>query len=102
MFPKDKKMNEIGFCGDNCYSCPRYVATIENDIEKLKEASLMWKRVGWRDSILSTDEIKCGGCKTVTWCRYNEIRECARNKSLNNCGECNQYPCQDLILVFEN
>lgn len=66
-------MAEIGYGGDNCSDCPRYVATINNDTEKLKEAALMWKRVGWRDTVLNIDEIKCGGCKTVKWCRYNDI-----------------------------
>ena len=94
-------MTEIGYCGDNCSCCPRYVSTHKNDIEKLKAASQMWKRVGWRDTVLSPEEIKCGGCKTVSWCRYSEIRECASSKTLNNCGECDQYPCKKLESVFE-
>jgi hypothetical protein len=93
-------MTELGFCGDNCASCPRYIATIKNDTEELKEVALMWKRVGWRNSILSNEEIQCHGCKSVTWCRYNEIRECAINRKINNCGECNIYPCQKLTDVF--
>jgi hypothetical protein len=44
-------MTEIGYCGDDCKNCPRYVATINNDTEKLMEAALMWKRVGWRDTM---------------------------------------------------
>ena len=94
-------MTEIGYCGDNCSSCPRYTATLANDTEKLKEAVLMWKRVGWRDTILSNDEIKCTGCKTVTWCRYYDIRECAIDKKLNNCGECDQYSCNRIKDVFK-
>lgn len=94
-------MTKIGYCGDNCLSCPRYTATISNNIEKLKETALMWKRVGWRDTILNIDEIKCGGCKTVTWCRYNDIRMCAIDRQLNNCGECGQYPCNKINLVFK-
>jgi len=40
-------MNEIGFCGDNCSDCPRYAASASNDFIKLKEAALLWRRVGW-------------------------------------------------------
>lgn len=94
-------MNNIGFCGDNCLSCPRYLATLSNDNNKLKEVAVMWKRVGWRDKVISIDEIKCRGCKTVKWCRYNDIRECAINKKLSNCGECIDYPCKILISVFD-
>lgn len=61
----------------------------------------MWKRVGWRDTILNIDEIKCSGCKTVEWCRYNDIRDCAIGKKLNNCGECSQYPCDRVDEVFK-
>ena len=94
-------MAEIGYCGDVCSCCPRYTVTRENNTKKLKEVAQMWKRVGWRDTVLSTEEIKCGGCKTVTWCRYSEIRECAINHEFNNCGECDQYPCKKLKSVFE-
>jgi hypothetical protein len=94
-------MTELGFCGDNCASCPRYVATIRNDTEELKKVALMWKRVGWRKNILSIEEIKCHGCKSVKWCRYNEIRECAINKEISNCGECNMYPCKKLNHVLK-
>ena len=74
---------------------------MENDVQKLKEAALMWKRVGWRDRVLGADEIRCGGCRTVNWCRYNGIRECAVDHDLDNCGECRQYPCDRLNEVFE-
>lgn len=94
-------MTLIGFCGDNCSECPRYIATLGNDTEKLREAALMWKRVGWRDTVLSTDEIKCGGCRTVEWCRYSDIRECAVEKDLDNCGECREYSCDKISRVFK-
>ena len=94
-------MTEIGYCGDDCSSCPRYMATVSNDITKFKDAAMMWKRVGWRGTVLDTNEIKCGGCKTVQWCRYNDIRECAIARHLNNCGECYEYPCNKLDNVFK-
>ena len=75
-------MNMLGYCGDDCSSCPRYMATTSNNISKLNETALMWRRVGWRGTILNIDEIKCGGCKTVKYCRYNDIRECAIKNSL--------------------
>jgi hypothetical protein len=94
-------MNKIGYCGDNCSDCPRHMATASNNIDRLKEVALMWKRVGWRDTIPNVEEIKCRGCKTVKWCRYNDIRECALARLLNNCGQCHNYPCQKIDAVFE-
>lgn len=94
-------MTDTGVCGDNCSCCPRYTATLENNPKKLEEVARMWKRVGWRKKVISTEEIKCRGCRTVTWCRYSEIRKCAANFKLNNCGECSRYPCGKLKIVFE-
>ena len=94
-------MTEIGCCSDHCACCPRYIATVADDVRKLKEAARMWKRVGWRDTVLGTEAIRCGGCSTVTWCRYHEIRDCARGQRLANCGECDRYPCAMLEAVFD-
>ncbi|MCP4668788.1 MAG: DUF3795 domain-containing protein [Deltaproteobacteria bacterium] len=94
-------MAEIGICGDDCGLCPRYVATKSGDMEKLKEVALLWKRVGWRDRISSPDDMMCTGCSTVTWCRYDDLRTCAKDNALDNCGECDSYPCRKILQVFE-
>ena len=49
---------KITLCGDNCTFCPRYNAKTEADLQKVAE---LWHRVGWRDRIVSTEEIKCTG-----------------------------------------
>ena len=77
-------MPEIGFCGDDCRLCPRYIATMSGSVDKLNEVAAMWERVGWRDNVVSPEEIKCNGCKTVKWCRYNELRECAQGREISN------------------
>ena len=94
-------MGVIGYCGDNCEKCPRYIATINDNEEELKEIAILWNRIGWRDRIISNEEIKCYGCKTVTWCRYEIIRNCCNKKKIDNCGECEKYPCKEIDEVVK-
>jgi len=93
-------MAYIGYCGDDCELCPRFVATKSNDIEKLKEAAVLWEKVGLRDRVVSSEEMICHGCESLEQCHYNEIRECAKEKEINNCGKCDDYPCDKINEVF--
>jgi hypothetical protein len=91
----------IGFCGDNCALCPRYIATRSGDIHDLETVRDLWVRVGWRDKDTSPEEVACSGCTSVISCRYDNVRICAKDKGITNCGECMDYPCQEIIKVFE-
>lgn len=61
----------------------------------------MWIRVGWRDEGVSPEEMFCEGCATVKSCRYDNIRICTKGKGITNCGECTDYPCREIVKVFE-
>lgn len=90
----------ISLCGDLCSECPRYIATQANDYVRLKEIATLWFRLGFRSEIVSEEEIKCYGCSKTKPCSYN-INTCEHIRDLNNCGECNLYPCQKINLVFD-
>ncbi len=94
-------MPKLGFCGDDCESCPRYVATRSGDDAQLKKVAEMWKRVGWRNEVVSPEEIACHGCASAKWCRYDDIRQCGLEKGIDNCGACQAYPCDKMRKVFE-
>ena len=94
-------MTLIGFCGDNCALCPRYIATKNGDIHHLEKVRDLWVRVGWRDKETRPEEVACSGCISVKSCRYDNVRICAKGKGITNCGECIDYPCQDIIKAFE-
>lgn len=96
-----EKMAYIGYCGDDCELCPRYIATKSNDVEKLKEAAILWEKAGFHNSIVTPEEMICNGCASLEHCHYNDIRECARGKEISNCGKCNEYPCEKIKDVFE-
>jgi len=94
-------MLKLAFCGDDCNACPRYIATQSSNVERLKEVAEMWKRAGWRDTIVPPEEMLCHGCASVKWCRYDDIRKCAQEKGIDNCGQCGNYPCAEIEEVFE-
>lgn len=93
-------MLNLGFYGNDCNYCPRYIATQSGNVERLKEVAVMWKRVGWRDTILSPEEMVCYGCSSVSWCR-RDIQKCALEKGVDNCGKCKNYPCDKVLKAFE-
>ena len=94
-------MLEIGCCGDICEICPRYTATQSSDEKRLREVADMWQVVGWRDRVVSPEELTCHGCESLSHCDLG-IRDCVLEKNIKNCGECLEYPCARLLDIFEN
>ena len=93
-------MTGLGFCGDDCNYCPRYIATRSGDVEQLKEVAALWKIIGWQDTIVSPEEMACHGCSSVNQCTLG-IKECAIGKGVDNCGKCNDYPCEKILKIFK-
>ena len=77
-----------GYCGLYCGACPQFLATQNNTLEAL--AAL-------RNS--TPEAMRCQGCKSAVvsgWCQICNLKQCARSKGLELCGDCAQYPCADL------
>ncbi len=89
----------ISLCGDTCSECPRYVATQHNDIVRVQELAELWHRLGFRQEVVSVEEISCNGCSKTKPCSCN-INTCGHVRNLNNCGECAHYPCAKINEVF--
>lgn len=70
-----------GYCGLYCGSCPQYLATKAGTAVELGLEA-------------------CQGCKSdvvaADWCAICAHKECARDKGLDFCFECTDYPCPDL------
>lgn len=93
-------MNTIGKCGDNCECCPRYLATQTGDISELERIKKLWVRLGLRDPTFPAERMICHGCATENRCAYAELMECVNSKELDNCGLCDDYPCDRIELAF--
>lgn len=87
-----ENISKITLCGDDCLHCPRYNAKTE---EELSAAAELWYRMGWRESIVSCEEIRCEGCSSHKSCTYG-ISECVRERSVSKCNECNEFPCEKI------
>jgi hypothetical protein len=94
-------MSLIGVCGDNCSYCPRYTATRSGKTEELEEVKELWARLGLRDPAVPARDLTCFGCNPENPCAYAELRDCAREKGIDNCGLCDAYPCKRIDAAFE-
>ena len=86
-------MDIIGICGDNCTYCPRHVATQSGSIDELEKVKDLWVRLGFRDKDFPVQEMICHGCSPKNHCAYIDLRTCAIENGLGNCGVCVEYSC---------
>lgn len=90
----------IAACGNDCAACPRYTAyPYEKTDEELHHTAELWMRIGYRDHIVTNEEISCTGCKPENWCRYRVIK-CCVDRGIKTCGECAEYPCDNIKECF--
>jgi hypothetical protein len=94
-------MDKIGVCGENCSYCPRYIATLSGDKGEFEKVKELWVRIGWRDKSFPAEKLVCHGCDFEIKCAYPELRSCAAEKKISNCGLCENYPCEFMNAAFE-
>ena len=90
----------IAACGNDCSACPRYVKhPYEKTEEDLLHTAELWAKIGYRDHVVSIEEISCTGCRPENWCRF-QVAGCCRERSVPNCSRCSNYPCEKLRECF--
>lgn len=93
----------IGYCGIVCSGCPVFQATQKNDeAEKRRVAEMFTKQYG---KVYEPKDINCGGCladssRIFSYCSVCKIRKCGKEKCINNCASCGDYPCKKLAELF--
>ena len=91
----------LAACGNDCSACPRYTAhPYEKSEEELYRTAELWLKIGYRDHVVSNEEISCTGCKPENWCRYRVAR-CCEGKGIKACSSCPEYPCKNIRECFE-
>lgn len=99
----------LAYCGLICQTCPIYLATRVED--KAKQARMrvkiarLCKELYGMDYKLE-DITDCDGCITeggrlFSGCKTCVIRNCAREKELENCACCPEYACGKLEAFFK-
>jgi hypothetical protein len=88
---KRKGLELLGFCGVYCGACTTYRAYNDND-----QALVEWEiRTG-----MPKEEIVCKGCRSGLvnkWCSECKFRKCIENKKIENCFQCETFPCKMLV-----
>ena len=104
-------MNEvIGFCGLACSSCPIYLAGKETDPKQKEKMILDIIQIckeSYGIDYRNEDITDCSGCakssaKMFSSCKDCNIRKCVLYKEIDNCAYCNDYPCENLSLMFKS
>ena len=100
----------LAYCGLVCQTCPIFLATRQED--KVKQAKMRQKilrlcneRYGLNYAL--EDISDCDGCRTdgerlFLGCKDCTIRQCAREKKLENCAYCTEYACGKLEAFFRS
>ncbi len=93
----------IAFCGLNCRECPAFIATQKDDDEARKKISKEWAN---EEFGIEPADVDCDGClvtdgKLMSFCDVCDVRICALDKEVENCGHCTEYPCGKLDKIFK-
>ena len=91
----------IALCGDNCEYCYRFLATKNGSFEALEKVKELWVRLGLRVPDFPAQEMACNGCKPENRCAYTDLCTCVYSKNYENCGLCDQYPCELIKIAFK-
>ncbi len=55
----------------------------------------LWYKVGWRNCIVSNDDITCSGCFQDKPCTY-KLLECSNEHGVSRCNQCAKFPCDKI------
>jgi len=88
-FNPDKRLAAV--CGLFCPTCNLFIGTKE-DPERLKRMAKGFQ--------LPVEELECHGCRSEKrgfFCnKYCKMTACSAEKGIDFCGECSEYPCEEL------
>ena len=86
----------ICWCGIDCTRCRTFRATINNDDEMRKVIKKYYEEL---EIYIELKDLYCLGCRSdeiMSACRGCPYMKCGKEKGLNRCDECGEYPCESL------
>ena len=87
MVKSEDKM--IGYCGYNCYLC----AARSDDINVRRKLVEAWRKYLGHQHY-TAENVTCEGNKIAD--KQCEARPCAREKCLESCAQCDEFPCNKM------
>lgn len=82
-------------CGLFCPGCSLYIATTEDDTERLARIAAMFG--------VSEEEVRCLGCRSEVkgpYCKMCKMVTCSDERGVEFCAQCSDYPCE-IIVEFQ-
>lgn len=92
-----EKLPGVCYCGHDCSRCVIYFASRTDDAKMRGIAAKLYKATFGID--LPEEEFMCAGGrsdKLFAPCRECPFRNCCREKGIDSCDECAEYPCREL------
>lgn len=94
----------ISFCGLSCYDCDAFQATKNEDDKKRVKVAKLWSKQ--HNTKFERHDINCDGCISQTgrlfkYCQTCRVRQCAIEKEIDRCGNCQEFPCEKLNPIFK-
>ncbi|HNX27568.1 MAG TPA: DUF3795 domain-containing protein [Phycisphaerae bacterium] len=87
-------------CGIDCENCDMYRAACDKEFAEFMAAD--WRNSGHPGADASW--FTCKGCNSessMLWSENCTIRDCVREKGIENCSRCSSFPC-DRLTNFAN
>lgn len=103
MDQRDQADKMTAYCGLNCSECPTWLATQADDDDARAKVAAQWSKMFGMQ--LTAVDINCDGCKSGSGrlfghCQNCQVRQCAGQKSIETCADCEDYACEVLSGLF--
>jgi hypothetical protein len=100
----------LAYCGLICQTCPIYLATRQENKEeqaRMRSEISQLLRAYYGLNYGPEEITDCDGCRTeggrlFPACENCFIRKCAKERGLENCADCAEYPCSQLEAFFKS
>ena len=93
----------IAYCGLDCNQCPAFIAKQTNDQDLREKTAKEWSGGGF---VVTPDQVNCTGCHEAEnqffHCNQCVVRNCAHEKGVTTCADCNDYSCTDKLEALWN
>jgi hypothetical protein len=94
----------ISACGLNCADCDARKATLTDDNALREKTAAKW--ADEYGANVTAANINCMGCMEqgvhFSHCDECDYRNCVVERGLNNCSECDDYPCEMISGFFQH
>ncbi|MBU2470634.1 MAG: DUF3795 domain-containing protein [Proteobacteria bacterium] len=97
-------MSSIAYCGLDCSVCPALRALKFDDYALRRQTADAWSQLFQTE--IRPEQIACQGCHSdqgplFAHCDNCAVRACARERGMDTCARCQDYPCDKLEFIHQ-